>query len=81
MTRKEKFLEEISLAVHGVETGTIGIPNLTVFIEMPDLPYHEQIFNPYENMSYKHAYYKAAYDDDLRLKANPKIRISKWVIK
>jgi hypothetical protein len=46
-----------------------------VFISMPNLPKHEMIANPKENVAEKRKYYDEAYDDDCCLKAEPKIRI------
>lgn len=53
-----------------------GGHTLTVMIEMPDLPTPEKIVNPPENVELKMAYYLKNYDDDLRLKSAPHIRIS-----
>lgn len=48
---------------------------IRVHINMPDLPKHEIICNPPENVHAKQAYYDEAYDDQMQLKAFKQIRI------
>lgn len=50
---------------------------IAVFVQLPDLPEFEIITNPAANVSLKKNYYDAAYDDVMRLKNNPLIRILK----
>ncbi|TCI26657.1 hypothetical protein EVJ32_04600 [Exiguobacterium sp. SH5S4] len=47
---------------------------LIVFVSV-DGAKPEMIVNPRENVDAKMVYYRSAYDNDLRLKANPKIQI------
>lgn len=48
---------------------------LVISIQSPDLPAFEIIKNPPENVSLKAAYYDQAYDENLRLRSNPAIKI------
>lgn len=52
-----------------------GNQTLTVFVEMPSLKQPEMIVNPPENLVDKLTYYMGAYDEQLRLKSAPEIRI------
>lgn len=58
----------------------VGIQNenyshVCVYVSTPSLPEVESIINPRVNMESKLEYYLNAYDDDLKLKANPEITI------
>ncbi|MGF0347727.1 hypothetical protein ACQR3P_29220 [Rhodococcus sp. IEGM1300] len=55
-----------------------GDHTLTVFIQMPSLPEPEMIVNPPHNLESKLAYYLEAYDEDMRLKSNPNIRMTRF---
>lgn len=59
-------------------TDLVTKPSLRLEIKMPDLPRHEVIINPYENLLEKRGYYARAYDDDLSLIANLDIKITNW---
>lgn len=48
---------------------------IMVHVSVPDLPYPEIIYNQYENIFSKIKYYDEAYDDEMKLKANPEIYI------
>lgn len=52
-----------------------GKNGLEVFVQMPDLPSFEQIYNPIENLPAKLEYYKKAYNDKLELNSFNKIKI------
>lgn len=52
--------------------------SITIGVKMPDLPELEQIINPRANWESKKAYYERAYNDDLKLNANPIIEIVTW---
>lgn len=51
-----------------------GVNFVAVMVDM-GMEKPEIIVNPIENVLDKLAYYEKAYDNDLRLKANPNIRI------
>lgn len=55
-----------------------GDHTLTVFIDMPSLPEPEMIVNPPRNLESKVTYYLEAYDEDMRLKSNPNIRMTRF---
>ena len=52
-----------------------GDKTLTVYVEMPNLKEREMIVNPPANLLDKLNYYMGAYDEELRLKSAPEIRI------
>lgn len=58
-----------------------GDQTLTVFVEMPSLRQPEMIVNPPENLIEKLTYYMGAYDENMRLKAAPEIRIKSFQIR
>lgn len=66
MTAKEEFLKAFDDPKGEV---------IRVFVSMPNCPEPEMIENPRVNFPFKKAYYEAAYDDSLHLKANPDIYI------
>lgn len=68
MTNKEEFLKGFDEDFTGVE----------VFISMPNCPESEMIRNPKTNFKAKKAYYEKAYDDELKLKTFPEIKITGW---
>lgn len=49
-----------------------------IFMHLENCPKPELIVNPIENFPSKKAYYEKAYDDNLRLIANPKIYIGDY---
>ena len=51
---------------------------IRVMITMPNLPQPEMIINPPANIKSKLEYYRNAYDESLRLKNNPIIRIEHY---
>lgn len=53
---------------------------IAVFVEMPDLEVPEMIANPYQNLKAKIAYYEKAYDENMQLKANKEIKITRLMI-
>lgn len=57
-----------------------GGQTLTVYIETPTLKEPEMIVNPPANLLDKLNYYMSAYDEELRLKTSPEIRISAFEI-
>lgn len=57
-----------------------GNQTLTVFIEMPSLKQPEMIVNPPENLVDKLTYYMGAYDENMRLKSTPEIRITAFEV-
>ena len=48
---------------------------VNVVVQIADSPKPETIYNPFENLAHKIVYYDNMYDEDLKLKSNPKIRI------
>lgn len=69
-TNRALFHREVRRAIRQ------GDQTLTVFIEKPNLKQPEMIVNPPENLVDKLTYYMGAYDENMRLKASPDIRIS-----
>lgn len=73
MTRKEHFLKTIDDAL------LVKVERkLKVWFEVPELPKHECIVNPIENLPMKRDYYAKVYDDELRSIENPEIMIAGW---
>ena len=68
ITRKERFN---ALFAQILAEGA----DLKIEINNPDMPQREMIINPSANVAAKVAYYNEAYDDDMCLKRNPKIRM------
>jgi len=68
MTRKQMFNIVFNKAL---EKGT----GLLVKIEAPNMPDYEIIINPPKNVPTKIEYYNEAYDDEMKLKANNKIKM------
>lgn len=56
---------------------------VAVAIELPNTDAPEVIINPPENLENKLRYYIEAYDDHMKLKANPEVRIvdCEWLCK
>lgn len=52
-----------------------GMNYIAIKINMPSLESPEIIINPKNNFDAKMEYYQKAYDENLRLKANPEIKI------
>jgi hypothetical protein len=71
MSKKQQLLRYIDSAIEHGE-----IEGITLTIENPDMNLPEEIYNPIENAKYKRDYIEKAYDDELCLKANPKIKIT-----
>lgn len=69
--RKEEFIEFVEWCI----SAKCG---LCVYVSNPAMPKDEEIINPIENLEYKLAYYKSAYNDELQLIANTMISISDW---
>lgn len=67
---KKELLEALKIA----QLSNLDQP-FSVIISMPDLPDHEIITNPIQNLALKASYYERAYDDQLRLKSNDGVRI------
>lgn len=68
MSRKKCLEAEINKAIQEKST-------FAVSIQIPDCPKPEIIINPWDNLEYKLEYYKKAYNDDLELINNTKIKI------
>lgn len=66
--KKEEMLKFIDDAIKE------QAPYFAVLVDL-GLPEPEQIINPLANLEEKKKYYDEAYDDELHLKANKKIRI------
>ena len=58
----------------------IGSNYVAVAVSVPNCNEPEVIINHKSNLAAKLAYYKSAYDDDLRLKTNPDIRIVNFTL-
>lgn len=57
-----------------------GDQTLTVFVELPGYKKPEMIVNPPENLIDKLTYYMGAYDENMRLKSTPEIRITAFEV-
>lgn len=69
---KAELIQSMELFIEGdVE----GDDLVAVFFELPNIVEPEVIINPRINAQVKLDYYAAMYDDELRLKANPAVKI------
>lgn len=66
---RELFHRHVSRAIRK------GDQTLTVFVELPFYKKPEMIVNPPENLVEKLTYYMGAYDENMRMKSKPEIRI------
>lgn len=67
---KSDFIYAMKQAIHH------EMPYVAVVVSVPNCTSPEIIVNPLENVPDKTIYYANAYDENMRLKANPSIRIT-----
>lgn len=68
--KRDEFLKVVDKAIEEKQ-------GIAVFISMPWLNKPEVILNPQENLEEKRTYYLDAYDENMRLKSNENIKITK----
>ena len=69
---KAELIQSMELFIEGEAEGEDFV---AVFFELPNIVEPEVIINPRINAQVKLDYYAAVYDDELRLKANPAVKI------
>lgn len=69
---KAELIQSMELFIEGDAEGDDLV---AVFFELPNIVEPEVIVNPRINAQVKLDYYAAMYDDELRLKANPAVKI------